>query len=227
MIEFLKSGGLVMIPLGLCSLIALAITVERLFNLRPSKILNRSMMKPVIELAKAGKKEEAKELLQDNPGILSTILLSALDNAGSDPEDLRQTVLDTGRQQVPKLERYLPALATIAGIAPLLGLLGTVTGMIKVFNVVAAEEAGLTTGLASGISIALITTATGLTLAIPTLVIHQFLYARADRILLGLERIAFAFLKELLKISEKPEKDEDAFRVEPGRVLRAKVREKR
>jgi biopolymer transport protein ExbB len=202
-LDFLEDGGLVMYPLGFCSLLALSIVIEKLINNRPSKILRTDIIDTLLDLIRRGKEQDARVLLYDRPGILALILRAAVENLHSGPVQLRQAVIDAGRQQIPHLERYLPALGTIAGIAPLLGLLGTVTGMIKVFKAIPSQEVGMTAGLASGISEALITTATGLTLAIPVLVVHQILHARSDRMLLALERIALDFVRDLLKLRKE------------------------
>lgn len=200
MIEFLRAGGPVMVPLLGCSVLALAIIVERLINLRESKTLPVEEVDHLRTLVEGGLLDQASEYCGKKPGPLNNIILVALENRSEGQEAIRQVVSDQGRQEVPRLERYLGVLGTIVSVSPLLGLLGTVTGMIQVFQVVASQGAGQATALASGISEALITTATGLTIAIPALAFYNYFTGKAAALVLEMERLALQFIKTIVGV---------------------------
>ena len=197
MIEFLRAGGPVMIPLLGCSVLALAIIVERLVNLRSQKTLPPDEVEHLQTLVDSGLLVQAEEYCEKRPGPLNNIVLAALGSREEGVEAIRQVVGDQGRQEVPRLEKYLGVLGTVVSISPLLGLLGTVTGMIAVFQVVASQGAGQATALAGGISEALITTATGLTIAIPALAFYNYFAGKAEAMVLEMERLALEFVKSI------------------------------
>ncbi|MFQ5744625.1 MAG: MotA/TolQ/ExbB proton channel family protein [Acidobacteriota bacterium] len=198
MIEFLRAGGPVMFPLLGCSVLALAIIVERLINLRESKALPPNEVEHLKTLIEGGLLEQAEDYCSRRPGPLNNIVAAALACREESREMIRQVVNDQGRQEVPQLERYLGVLGTIVSISPLLGLLGTVTGMIQVFQVVSAQGVGQAGALAEGIAEALITTATGLTIAIPALAAYNYFAGKAEALVLGMERLALEFLKKIV-----------------------------
>ncbi len=194
MLEFLARGGPVMIPLALCSLVAAAITFERLLALRRSRVIPREILH-VAEAAQPGKDlSVAIAVCERNPGVFSDILRAGLEAAHLPWEAVRDVVLDAGRQETPKLERNLVWLETIAGVAPLLGLLGTVLGMIKTFASISAMGLGDPQVLSEGISEAMITTAVGLAIGIPTLVAYNLLSARTENFVIEIERHASRLL---------------------------------
>lgn len=197
MLELLKSGGPVMIPLALCSVVALAITVEKLWNLRRTKILGAESFETLVALIEGGRVDKAAEMCRRKPGIFHRIIGAGLDDYRHGREEVKQAILDAGRQEIPRLSRYLGALGTIAGIAPLLGLFGTVTGMIKVFQVIAVLGVGHASDLAEGISEALITTASGLPIAIFALVMYNYFSDRAESIILEIEKRAIEVTRQL------------------------------
>jgi len=199
MIEVLKSGGPVMIPLGICSILALAVIVERFWNLRDDKILPPQEVEHLRGLIDAGEFIRAEGYARARPGPLNNILCPALENRDEDREYLREVVRDAGRQEIPPLERYLGTLGTIASISPLLGLLGTVLGMIQVFAVVAQQGVGQADALAGGISQAMITTATGLVIAIPSLIAYNYFVGKAEGIILDIEAEVLRMIKLLLQ----------------------------
>jgi biopolymer transport protein ExbB len=190
---FLYKGGPVMIPIMLGSIIALAIFLERMWVLRKSVIAPDGLTEKVSALLRAGKRQEAIALCQSNPTPLSRILLTIIGrDSVSDEETLRLSE-DAGRREAMKMNRYIEALGTTAAIEPLLGLLGTVTGLIRAFQqVVYHSGAGAVDPghLASGIWEALITTAGGLTIAIPCYIGYKYLTARADGFTARLEESA-------------------------------------
>jgi len=194
LIDILISGGPVMIPLGVLSLVALAVALERLWILRRNNFLKDSTVSSVSRLLVNREYKAALDYCHRHPGPLTHLVTTLVDNRRAPYDELREMLEDSGRHELLGLQRGLPALATIAGGAPLLGLLGTVLGMIKIFSVVAGAGSGITDALASGISQALITTATGLIIAIPTLFTHSFLESRAVGILADIEHQMLDFM---------------------------------
>jgi biopolymer transport protein ExbB len=204
-IDILISGGPVMIPLGLLSLVALAIVIERLWILRRSNYLKDTTVNSLSQLLTNREYRATLDYCRRHPGPFTHLVTALVDNRLAPYDELREILEDTGRRELLGLQRGLPALATIVGGAPLLGLLGTVLGMIKIFTVVASAGSGITEQLASGIAQALITTATGLIIAIPTLFTHSFLEARAVGILAEIEHQMIDFLH----LVRRPEEDEE------------------
>ena len=198
MIEFMRTGGPVMWPLLFCSVVAVAIVVERLINLRTTKVVPPHEVEHLESLIDAGLLEQAEEYCERRPGPLTNIISAALEARHEPPEGIRQVVVDQGRQEVPRLQCYLVVLGTVASVSPLLGLLGTVLGMIDVFQVVSSQGVGNADSLAGGISEAMITTATGLAIAIPALVAYNAFSNRANGMVLEIERLALKFIKQIL-----------------------------
>ena len=198
MIEFLRQGGPVMWPLSFCSVVAVAIIVERLINLRPAKVLPEDEVDHLGSLINGGLLEQAEAYCARRPGPLPNIVGAALEVRMEPPESIRQVVVDQGRQEVPRLQKYLGVLGTIASVTPLLGLLGTVLGMIEVFQIVSTQGVGQADSLAGGISQAMITTAAGLTIAIPALVAYNAFSDRANSLILEMERLALLFIRQIV-----------------------------
>ena len=199
MIEFFQRGGPVMYVLALCSVVAVAITLEKAWNLRRRKILRMDSYETLMALIDGGRVDKAREICGRNPGIFHNIIGAGLDHFAYGREEVKEAIVDAGRQEIPRLERYLGALGTIAGIAPLLGLLGTITGMIKVFSVIAALGVGHAQDLAEGISEALITTASGLPVAIFALVMYNYFSNKAEGIVLEMEKYSLGITKQLFR----------------------------
>jgi biopolymer transport protein ExbB len=211
MLHTLLSAGPVMIPLALCSLLAGTITVERIFALRRMKVLPKEIVE-VVESVQAGKDlTVAIEICRRNPGVFSHIMRVGLERAKEPWQEMRDAVIDTGRQETPQLERNLVWLETIAQAAPLLGLLGTVLGMIKVFAAISVAGLGDPQALSSGISEAMITTAVGLAIGIPTLVAYNLASSRASNLITEIEAYASRLVTRLRsedpKVSELPSID--------------------
>ena len=188
MLDLLKPGGIVMFPLLLCSVLALAIIIERFWTLRVSRLAPKSLVQDL--WAAIRKKElnsrKIKELKEMAP--LGRVLAAGLVNAKHGREIMKESIQEEASHVVHEMERFLTALGTIAVITPLLGLLGTVLGMIKVFAQLQLEGAGNAAALAGGISEALITTAAGMTIAIPALVFHRYFLRRVDEIVVDMEQ---------------------------------------
>ncbi|KAA1188225.1 MotA/TolQ/ExbB proton channel family protein [Pseudohalioglobus sediminis] len=188
MLELLTAGGWLMVLIVLCSIVVLAICIERLITLNPKKIAPPHLLATVWKQLKAGEMDAArlKTLKQSSP--LGRILAAGLGNAYHGREVMKESIQEAAQHVVHDLERYLNTLGTIAAIAPLLGLLGTVLGMIKVFAEIMAQGTGNASVLAGGISEALITTAAGLTVAIPALAMHRYFVGKIDGIVVELEQ---------------------------------------
>jgi biopolymer transport protein ExbB len=196
-LAFLVAGGPLMIPLGICSVLALAVIIERLLNLRRSKILLPEVAQLVETIDGPRDVDLALKILDRNPGSLSNVIRAGLESRHLPPEEAREIVADAGRREAKEIERGITALEAIAGVAPLLGLLGTVTGMIRVFRVIALIGVGNANALSGGISEALITTAVGLSIAIPALVAYHFFSSRSAEIVSDMEHLASTLLRKL------------------------------
>lgn len=187
MLEFVLAGGWLMVPIILCSIAALAIVAERFWALQNEKIAPGNLVAGVWKLHQDGKlnNQHIDQLHKSSP--LGRILAAGLVNMNHDRVIMKEVIEETGRQVVTELERYLNTLGTIASITPLLGLLGTVIGMIKVFSAITAHGVGDPTILAGGISEALITTAAGISVAIPSLMFYRHLRGKVDLLVLKME----------------------------------------
>ena len=188
MLELVIAGGWLMVLILLSSVIAVAICIERLYTLNPKKIAPPHLLATVWKQLKAGEMDagKLKTLKQSSP--LGRILAAGLSNAYHGREVMKESIQEAAGHVVHELERYLNTLGTIAAVAPLLGLLGTVVGMIKVFAEIMSQGTGNASALAGGISEALITTAAGLSVAIPALVMHRYFVGRIDGIVVELEQ---------------------------------------
>jgi len=188
--ELIKNGGWLMLPIILCSIVAMAIVVERLWSLQRNKILPPELVPQLWGLAKEEEINDVtlKRIKLNSP--LGAILASGLINKHHGREMMKTSIEETGRQVVHELERFLNPLGTIASITPLLGLLGTVVGMIKVFAAIMVHGVGDPGILAGGISEALLTTAAGLTVAIPSLIFHRYFERLIDDYVLKMEEEA-------------------------------------
>ncbi|WP_197911773.1 MotA/TolQ/ExbB proton channel family protein [Kineobactrum salinum] len=188
MLELVMAGGWLMVFILLCSVLALAICIERLYTLNPKKISPPHLLATVWKQLKAGELDAARlrSLKQSSP--LGRILAAGLGNANHGRDVMKESIQDAASHVVHDLERYLNTLGTIAAVAPLLGLLGTVVGMIRVFAEIMTQGTGNASALAGGISEALITTAAGLMVAIPALIMHRYFVGRINEIVVGLEQ---------------------------------------
>ena len=200
-LEIISKGGPLMIALFICSVLALAMIVERLIVLRRSRILRVDLL---VEMEIAIKNKDYKSALswcEKANTSMTRLAKVALINSHKPSDELKESLEAAGRKEVPILERYFTALYTISVITPLLGLLGTVMGMIHVFDTIVSEGGGDTSLLAGGISEALITTASGLTIAIPVLIFYNFFTRKVDNLLVDMEHHSLV-LHELIT-SEK------------------------
>ncbi|MEW5876645.1 MAG: MotA/TolQ/ExbB proton channel family protein [Acidobacteriota bacterium] len=203
MLEWFLRGGPVMYPLLALSLLGLAIVVERLLVLREKNFLDPAQLAVLGELLAAGEFTRAREYCTGHTGPLPVLVTTLLDNRHAPYDELKELLEDTGRHQLRFLERGLGALATVVAAAPLLGLLGTVLGMIQVFE--AVSLAGTVRGeqLSAGIAQALITTAAGLIIAIPMLFLHAYLEGKAQSLVQAIEARTLEFLHLVRRLKQE------------------------
>jgi biopolymer transport protein ExbB len=194
-LELVKSGGWLMLPIIACSIVALAIIIERLWSLQVRRVLPKNLVAQVWRWDKIHQlnDEHLKELQASSP--LGSVLAAGIANRKQNREVMKESIEDTGRHVVHELERYLNTLGTIAAITPLLGLLGTVVGMIKVFATITTIGVGNPGALAGGISQALITTAAGMSVAIPTLMFYRYFRGKVRMLVLRMEQEAMGMVE--------------------------------
>jgi biopolymer transport protein ExbB len=193
-----------MYPIILCSVIALAVFLERLWTLRRRQIIPEEFIRKVEELLKKQKLSEAVFLCQSDMSSIAKVFLAGLKNAGKGLWLVKEAIEERGSREAMILEKNVDILSTLANLTPLLGLLGTVSGMIKTFKVISVQGIGNPAPLAGGIAEALITTATGLCVAIPTLVCHRFLKDKASGLVFEMEEKSIR-LVEIIEDFSKPE----------------------
>jgi len=205
--EIIKSGGWVMVPIIICSILAVAIVVERFWTLQRNRVMPKHLVAQIYALGKQSRinADQVRDLRNGSP--LGRVLAAGLVNLQHSREVMKEAIEDTGRHVVHDLERFLNTLGTVAAISPLLGLLGTVLGMIKVFAAITTAGLGNPEVLAGGISEALITTAAGLTVAIPALFFYRFFVGRVDELVVGMEQEA---LKMVEVMHGERERDDSA-----------------
>jgi biopolymer transport protein ExbB len=194
-LELVKAGGWLMLPIIVCSVVALAIIVERIWSLQMRRVLPKHLVAQVWRWEKVRKlnDENLRDLQASSP--LGSILAAGILNRNQSRDIMKESIEDTGRHIVHELERYLNSLGTIAAITPLLGLLGTVIGMIKVFATITTQGVGNPGALAGGISEALLTTAAGMSVAIPTLMFFRYFRGRVRMLVLRMEQEAMTMVE--------------------------------
>ena len=197
MIQTILDGGLVMVPIGLCSLVALAAFFERIWTLRRSRVGPRSFVQSVLKLVRAGQCDEALAYCRKQDVPVARLFETAIELRHMERSEIKERLEEVGRREAAELERVIPVVGTIASVAPLLGLLGTVGGMISTFAVIQAKGLGQIDSMAGGISQALITTFAGLCVGIPAVMGNRYLLARVDMLLLGLEEASVDVLDAL------------------------------
>jgi biopolymer transport protein ExbB len=188
--EIIVAGGPVMAPIILCSVVAVAIVVERLWTLQRKRVIPRELTDRVWKLVETRTLNDGhiEALARNSP--LGRVLAAGLANRNHGREIMKEVIEDTGRHVVHELERFLNTLGTIAAMSPLLGLLGTVTGMISAFNAITEAGVGDPRALSGGIGEALITTAAGLIVAIPALFAYRYLRGVVDALVVDMEKEA-------------------------------------
>ncbi|WP_339806231.1 MotA/TolQ/ExbB proton channel family protein [uncultured Marinobacter sp.] len=195
MFELLKAGGILMVPIVLCSILALAIILERFWTLRPTRVAPPDVMAELWRWIKSKDLNSRKLKALQVSSPTGRVLASGLMNAKHGREVMKESIEQEASQVIHDLERFLNPLGTIATITPLLGLLGTVVGMIKVFTEIQSTGLGNAQALSGGISEALFTTAAGLSVAIPALIAHRYFIRRVDALVVGMEQEAIRLVE--------------------------------
>lgn len=197
MLAIIEAGGWLVVPILAFSVLSSALILDRLFMLKRAKVVPPGLVDRVIAWDRQGVLDDRHVAELDAGSPLGRILASGLRNRSHSREVIKEAIEDTGRHEAHHLERYLDTLGTIAMITPLLGLLGTVIGMIKVFDAIVLHGVGDPTVLAEGISEALLTTAFGLAVAIPTVVFHRYFRGRVNALVVFMEQEAIKLVKIL------------------------------
>lgn len=189
MIDYIQKGGLLMWPILVCSIVAIAVFAERLFYLHRATIHVGEFLKGLSNLIQRRNFAEALHESAGTPGPVARVVHAAIIRHNAPRSELREIVQEAGQLEVPKLERFLGVLATVAFLAPLLGLLGTVAGMIDAFGTIASHGGYATvTELSGGVYKSLLTTAAGLVVATPTFVAYGYISSRVNTLLHEMER---------------------------------------
>jgi biopolymer transport protein ExbB len=199
MLEIVQAGGWLMAPIIACSVIAVAIVLERLWTLQRKRVLPANLERQVAQWIQNNELDAQRVQLLYQSSPLGQVLASGLAYRHATRDVLKEAVEDAGRHVVHELERFLNPLGTIAAISPLLGLLGTVSGMIRAFTAITSQGVGNPTVLAGGIAEALITTAAGLIVAIPALIAYRYLRGRIDALVVMIEKESIRFIEGLLQ----------------------------
>ena len=198
-----QQGGIIMIPLVLCSIIALAIIIEKFITLKRKKVIVPEIVSVIENLKTPADIDLAVSICEKNKGVFSNISMIGLKNTELPKDEIREMFADQGRQEVRTLEKGIGVLETIAAISPLLGLLGTVLGMFKAFDVISAEGMKQSQALAGYISEALITTVVGLSIGIPTLVAYNYFTNRAENLVLDIEKYSNELVAKISSFKNK------------------------
>ncbi len=202
--EIVQAGGTLMWPIMLCSVVSAAIILERLWTLQDRRVLPPDLMQKVWKLVETHQINDKVIAALEQNSPLGRLLAAGLLNRHRPREVLMERLEDTGRHTVHELERFLNTLGTIAGVSPLLGLLGTVTGIIKAFNAINAGGAGDPRMLSGGIAEALVATAAGLCVAIPSLIAYRYLRGRVERIVIEMEKNALRLVDSFEAAAKRP-----------------------
>ena len=206
MVDIVRAGGLLMVPIILCAIIAMGIVLERFWTLKKSRVIPEDLTSKVWGWVEkdALDQSQIQTLHQGSP--LGQILAAGLINRDRERVIMKDSIEDTGRHVVHEMERYLDTLGTIAAITPLLGLLGTVIGMVKVFTAITTQGVGNPTALAGGIAEARITTGAGLSVAIPALIGYRYYRNRIDTLVVDMEKEAIKLVEALHRRKDKTKK---------------------
>lgn len=206
----IKAGGWLMWPILICSVISLAIIAERFWSLQKKRIIPKNLVTQVWQWQKVGhlSAKRVHDLRHGSP--LGRILAAGLVNRHREREVMKESIEEVGRHVAHELERFLNTLGTIASITPLLGLLGTVIGMIKVFAVITSHGVGDPSILAEGISEALVTTAAGLSVAIPSLMFYRFFRGRINEYVIIMEQEALKLVEVMCGMRAREVQESEA-----------------
>jgi len=201
MLSFITKGGIFMYPIIACSILSLAIFIEKLWSLRRKKNVPLDFLQEIEQLLQENNSTKALSLCGVNRSSIARIFSVGIKHYGKKREVIKERIEEVGRREASLLEKYVDALATLASVSTLLGLLGTIAGMIKIFSVIATQSVVNPSTLAGGISEALYTTAAGLTVAIPTLIFYRYVSSKSRALVLEMEECSTQVV-ELIKEKE-------------------------
>ena len=218
----IRDGGLLMIPIGICSFILLVFVFERAISLRHGRVIPRPFVKRFLEQIREKQldREAALDLCLENRSPVAEVFAAAVKKWGRPAVEVEQAVLDAGERVTNSLRRYLRLLNGVATISPLLGLLGTVVGMISAFNAIAAADVRPEL-LAGGISQALLTTAGGLTVAIPALIAYLFFVSRVDQLIVEIDSLGQKLVSSIACDAWDPEAERESSKARTTRKKKA------
>ena len=193
-VQFLGDGGPVMVPIGLASVVGLAVFLERVVALRRGRVVPSDFAREVVELLRQGRPADALTAARKREAAVARVTEAAIEARGQSRARIKERLEEVGRREAAELERNAPVIGTVASVSPLMGLLGTVWGMIQTFEVIQTQGMGVVGSLAGGISQALITTMAGLSVGIPALIAYRWVLARVDALVLELEEVGLEVL---------------------------------
>jgi biopolymer transport protein ExbB len=198
MLDYFLKGGFFMAPILLCSIMSLSIFLERLWVLRKKKVIPSHFIVKIEHLLRSEKVADAINLCNKSNSSIAKILIGGIKNFGKKRENIKEIIEEVGKREAAYLDKFVESLSTIASVSTLLGLLGTISGMIKVFGVIAHQKSINPSMLAGGISEALYTTSAGLSVAIPTLIFYRYLSSKSESLILEMEEYCMRMV-ELIK----------------------------
>lgn len=205
-VEFMVKGGIFMYPILLCSIVGLSIFLQKLWMLRAKRIIPEQFLDTLYGFLSQGKLGEATVLSRTNGSSIAKIASAALENSNKTKEELKEEIEEAGRKEAQELGRYIEGLGAISNASTLLGLLGTISGMIKIFKVISDQPIVNPPSLAGGISEALYTTAFGLLVAIPAYIAYKYISGKADGLISEMEGEGKRIMEEVLLANERREK---------------------
>lgn len=211
-VEFMKKGGVFMYPILLCSVVGLSIFLQKMWMLRVQRIIPEQFLNDLYGFLSQGKIPEATVISRTNGSSVARIALTAIENSNKPKEELKEEIEVVGRKEAQELGRYIEGLGAISNVSTLLGLLGTISGMIKIFKVISEQTIVNPPSLAGGISEALYTTAFGLLVAIPAYIAYKYTLGKADNLISEMEEEGRRIMEEVLLVSDKKEKTRDIAR---------------
>jgi len=224
---FVQAGGWLMIPLVLSSLVALAVIGALFINLKKNKVIPDGLAEKAQQLARSGKMTTSHIQQVRDGSLLGSVLAAGLDNVSQPRHLMKESIEEAGRHAIHKMDKYMTTLGTIAAIAPLLGLLGTVVGMIVVFNEMLKQGGvGNPADLAGGISQALVTTAFGISIAVPALIFHRYFRGKINDYGVEMEKEAVKLL-EIVNVPSMNAKRKPETKTQSGSNIAAKIQAKK
>lgn len=210
--EFVRKGGLFIYPIILCSVVGLAIFLQKIWILRQKKIIPEKFMNVLYQLISQAKFGDAAVLSRANDSPIARVASTALDYHERPKDELKEKIEESGRKEASELSRYIEGLGAISNVSTLLGLLGTISGMIKIFRVIAEQPIVNPPSLAGGISEALYTTALGLLVAIPAFIAYKYTSGKAGEITALMEEEGTSIMEEIIIARDRREQAREVVR---------------